>query len=438
MRITWVNHASYVMETSDVRLITDPWITGTAFDGSWALISESHFSYEDFADISHIWISHEHSDHFRPGDLRRVPQGVRDDIVVLYQKTRDRKVVDYCSSLGFRVGELEHNVWRSLSTKVRVKSCAMPNGDSWLYLEDNGYRVLNLNDCPFNAEYKIYDLRRKVGEIDILLTKFFYANWEGNPDDVDRRKSKVRKLLSEAKMQTDMLGTKFVVLFANFSWFCRKENLYLNACIDMVDGAFDYFRRETSATPIVLYPGDTWDPSEAHDCAPAIKRYRRDLERLLDGPELVKLEPAKSEDIFEKASIFIKRLKEENAFITRNMLEPLDIYVVDFDQAFELSLRRGLREIQIDRQQCDIEVSSRSLLDWLSHRWGGENLRIGGCFRIPPNKDFRKVRKYFYVANMNNRGLRYPFHHMMREGRTRYERFSYSAIKRLGLVDVPQ
>ena len=44
LRIRWVNHASYVLTARDVRLMTDPWLFGSAFNNGWDLISETKFS----------------------------------------------------------------------------------------------------------------------------------------------------------------------------------------------------------------------------------------------------------------------------------------------------------------------------------------------------------------------------------------------------------
>ncbi len=48
MKLEFVNHASVIYEHGDVRLIADPWIEGTVFDNSWAHLSKSEFTYEDY------------------------------------------------------------------------------------------------------------------------------------------------------------------------------------------------------------------------------------------------------------------------------------------------------------------------------------------------------------------------------------------------------
>jgi L-ascorbate metabolism protein UlaG (beta-lactamase superfamily) len=69
MKIEWVNHASYVLSSKGVNLICDPWLSGSAFNQGWSLLSSSKFRVEDFDRITHVWFSQEHSDHFSPPSL---------------------------------------------------------------------------------------------------------------------------------------------------------------------------------------------------------------------------------------------------------------------------------------------------------------------------------------------------------------------------------
>ena len=108
MRIEWVNHASYVLESGSVRLLCDPWLRGTAFHDAWALLAPTAFRAEDFASITHLWFSHEHPDHFRPGEVRAIPEAARRAITVIFQTTRDRKVVERYSG-RYRI-TLDHDV----------------------------------------------------------------------------------------------------------------------------------------------------------------------------------------------------------------------------------------------------------------------------------------------------------------------------------------
>ncbi len=110
--LTWINHAGYRIRHRTTELVVDPWLEGPAFERGWELISRSLFQYSDFATCTHIWFSHEHPDHFAPGNLRKIPMEMRKNISVIYQKTRDGKVRDFCLKLGFKdVLEPEPRAW---------------------------------------------------------------------------------------------------------------------------------------------------------------------------------------------------------------------------------------------------------------------------------------------------------------------------------------
>jgi L-ascorbate metabolism protein UlaG (beta-lactamase superfamily) len=64
--IEFLNHASVLVSNEQVSLLSDPWYQGDAFHKGWNLIHE--FSDDEIINllgrVTHIWISHEHPDHF--------------------------------------------------------------------------------------------------------------------------------------------------------------------------------------------------------------------------------------------------------------------------------------------------------------------------------------------------------------------------------------
>ena len=89
MQMEWVNHASFIIRSGSVALLCDPWLHGTVFNEGWSLQSPTKLSYNDFANITHIWFSHEHPDHFNPPNLKKIPEQYRRKIKVLFHHTKD-------------------------------------------------------------------------------------------------------------------------------------------------------------------------------------------------------------------------------------------------------------------------------------------------------------------------------------------------------------
>ena len=65
-KIQFINHASVKISYKNVTLLSDPWYFGDAFHKGWDLIVENTFDEisEVIYGLTHIWISHEHPDHF--------------------------------------------------------------------------------------------------------------------------------------------------------------------------------------------------------------------------------------------------------------------------------------------------------------------------------------------------------------------------------------
>ena len=40
MNIEWINHASFLLEIDDLKLVSDPWMEGRVFNRSWELLAE--------------------------------------------------------------------------------------------------------------------------------------------------------------------------------------------------------------------------------------------------------------------------------------------------------------------------------------------------------------------------------------------------------------
>src|ERR1700757_1138608 len=141
MWIEWVNHASFVVNSGAIRLITDPWLDGTAFNKGWKLLSPTGFRYQDFADITHIWFSHEHPDHFSPSNLKRIPEDLRQKITVLFHHTKDKRVLKVCSAYGFKIWELAESESIELAQDFRLICGRQGLIDSWMAVSAEGKTI---------------------------------------------------------------------------------------------------------------------------------------------------------------------------------------------------------------------------------------------------------------------------------------------------------
>lgn len=444
----FVNHSSVIIETSGRKLLCDLWLDGRAFDDGWALLSKSPVGYQDLGEVTDLWFSHEHPDHFNPPNLKRIPEATRQKIRVLYQETLDHRVIDFCRGLGFgQVEELPPDRWVELAPGVSVlcrpHHAGWGEGDSWLALRAEGQTILNVNDCEIDRREQAEEIRERVGPVDVLLTQFSYASWQGNEEAVDGRRKHARDLLERVKMRAEVWSPKVIVPFASFVRFCHEENVYLNRDMNRVDEVARFIEANTSATAVVLYPGDVWTVGTPHDNAPAIRRYLADLEQAEREPP-VKSKAVDEATLVEEARAFCERLVEgADRRVTRlylglktlqstgraldaervldgarvlaspvaGGLPPAWVWVTDLGKSFAFDLDHGLVAGARPRADCDIALSSEALSYCFRFPWGGETLQVNGRFREPGLKDdsqrwtrANRLLSYFRLARKKSFG----------------------------------
>ena len=81
--IEFINHASVLLKYNQTGILSDPWYFNSVFNKGWRLIYENNIEYikETLNKVSHIYISHEHPDHFRP-DFFKNPDSLKKEIII--------------------------------------------------------------------------------------------------------------------------------------------------------------------------------------------------------------------------------------------------------------------------------------------------------------------------------------------------------------------
>jgi hypothetical protein len=124
-------------------LVTDPWIKGAQYFGSWSLPYEfTPQQTHAFAQVPYVWLSHGHPDHLNLDSLELF----RDKILLVPRHRGDRIASDL-RQMGFKVQELPSGEWLQLAPRVRIISYADWNQDAAVLIAfGSKCAVLNLND----------------------------------------------------------------------------------------------------------------------------------------------------------------------------------------------------------------------------------------------------------------------------------------------------
>ncbi len=408
MKIRFVNHASFIIEYKNVKIICDPWMEGTAFNNGWSLLSKTQLTYADFKDITHIWFSHEHPDHFSPPNLLKIPLEYRKKIIVLFQETIDCKVISFCKKLEFKEQvELPKNKFYTIEEDFKILCNPYTDGDSYALFKTDKHSLLNLNDCVVNTEEKAEELRSLVGKVDVLFTQFGYANKVGNIGDTELRKAASNEKLERIRIQKKVFNPKTIVPFASFVFFCHEENDYMNSGINKIEVVDFFIEQELKTQSVVLYPNDTWQIGEVWDSKASIEKYSKDYDKI------------KQYELFSSAKIDLAILKEEaNRFIKKIKAHVADrhakklnakIYLSDYGLSFLLSAGNGLNEVEYDQNSCDISLSSESLYYVFNHLWGGDTLTVNARFQTPPGGNLNNFSNFSSIASNLNMGQTFVF-----------------------------
>ena len=401
MKLEWINHASFIIRSGDIRLITDPWIEGTAFNHGWKLVSQTAFRYQDFSDVTHIWLSHEHPDHFSPPNLKRIPEELRRKITVLFHETKDKRVIKVCKAYGFEVQELHENEMITLADDFRLVCGRQGLIDSWLAVFADGQTLLNMNDCIFRKHDDLVSIKKRVGPVDVSLLQFSYANWVGNPADAASHRRHAERKRNEIKVHLQLFHPSCFIPCASFIYFSHAENFFMNKGANRIEDIYDFTSKELRAPTIVLYPGDSWEVGTPWDSSHSLRRYQEDLARALSLPPDTST-PVDLPRLKDAATAFIRKSNYKNNTLLLKALPPAVVRLNDLGIDVELSYRDGLR--QVTARQPDIVTSSDSLNYCLQFDWGGDTLAVNGRYQTLPGGNARAYFRIFRVAAHNSAG----------------------------------
>ncbi len=412
-QLLWINHAGFELRSEEFRLVCDPWMEGQVFNDGWDLISPTRFKYEDFRGVDYIWFSHEHPDHFNPRNVKKIPEDIRKNITVLFQKTRDRRVARFCEQSGFRVRELPE--WERVPLKSGAFiTCKTDGSDSFAMIETRQRTYLNLNDCAPAEPAKFWSAaaRRLSRPADVMLTQFSYANWAGNPGEMETMRRAAAEKTESIDIQLRTFRPKFWMPFASHVWFCRMDNFHLNEGANTIASIFASYG-EKKPPCVVLYPGDLWTVGEPFASEKNVKRYMADLAAHTQPLDLSP-KPIPWHALRTLCAEQQQKLHSGNGRVALSLLDrsgfmkPVGIFVRDLGAGITYAGLRGIVDDNVPLQKCHIELSSDSLADAFKFGYGSDTLMVNGRFReLVPGGRFVFIRN-FLVQRHNDHGRRVP------------------------------
>lgn len=418
MKIRFVNHACFIIESNKTKIICDPWFDGNIFDDGWSLIHQG-LSISDF-DFDYVWISHEHPDHFRPNMFCEGKIDT-DKTIILQQRPNDRKLYNWFKKKNYNVLEIPSEGELNIND-IKLKGDLNYDFDSWVMVECNGKTILNLNDCiAFKERYDIEDIKNKVGNVDVLMNQFSFANWSGNKGD-NYTPQKARELIiNNLDIIRDIINPKYVIPFASFCYFSHEENFHLNKnSITLRDGVYkpllqhmplsSSFKTPNNESVIIMKPKDVWNiGDEWLNNEVSIKFWENEINSLSDR-ELTKTISHSFEDLkntFDKMKQFLRNKNDLDLLDIQLNIEPSIIYLTDLDICVSYCILSDINVVEYDIDNVDVKMSSESLNNVMKNAWGFGTLMVNGRFEANYKKfdNFVNQTRLYY---MNNIGKFFP------------------------------
>jgi len=418
-KITFVNHASICVTAGSVSILSDPWYFGSAFHNGWSLLCEN--SDDEIGriidSITHIWISHEHPDHFSIPFFKKYSTKLKKNkITILFQKTKDQRVVNFLRKLGLNVNELNFNRRVDLSDEVTISCFKDGLYDSALLIESFGEKILNLNDCVTRTIKDAKRIFNQTGHVDFLATQFSYAAWKGGKSNKQWREFAAQEKINAIRVQNKVFRPKYILPFASFIYFSNDRNFYLNDSVNTPKKIINNMS-DDSINLIFMKPYDVFGGvNSEHNSDKAITFWEERFNNLNKTKKLGhdKIPIEALEISFEK---FLLNLKNNNnLFLIRmlsylpllNFCKPLVIELDDIEETVKIDLQKMEFETN-QKSKVDLKMSSDSLNFIFINQFGFDTLTVNGCFDEKNHGGFIKSIKSIGIPLLNNNGYKINF-----------------------------
>lgn len=262
MKITFVGHASILVETGGVRILCDPWWRGPCFGAQWWTYP-APFTAPVAEGIDYIYVSHGHHDHFHPGTLRTLPRTATGLVSASIGLAADFR------QLGFNVVEIDDLTAHELGKGVRCRIIETHGADTLLAIEDGEEVCVNLNDALHAAPAPVQDefigrLRSLYPRIDYLFCGYGVASHFPNCYEIpgkDREATAARRqayFTGQWSRIAAALAPRFAFPFAADVALLEHDLLWANLPTHNSRRPIDVFRArhpEATTTVIDIAPG---------------------------------------------------------------------------------------------------------------------------------------------------------------------------------------
>jgi hypothetical protein len=414
--VKFLNHSSVVISGHGFSLLCDPWFSGSSFNDGWNLLYRFSDSEIDaaFEGVTHIWISHEHPDHFSVPFFQKYKKKIIDqNIGILFQSTSDGRVAGFLRGIGLHVTELKEKIPLYFNKDASISVYKFGFYDSALLIKSGSDVILNLNDCDIGSEKQSKEIIDSIEHVDLLLTQFSYAAWKGGKENDQWRKRSANEKIDLVRLQTKIFQPKKVLLFASYAFFSNEQNAYMNDNSNSPEKV--YRALEGSNTEVVVAsPFDViGGKSPSYNTVKAIDFWNS---RISESRIAHKhsYESISFIDLNKSFKSYVDRIMKNNSQYLMKFINiitlgyvfgKVKIHLIDSGETISIDIfTKQLKKVD---DQADIAMHSNSLHFIFKNSFGFDTLTVNGCFEESRPGGFLKVAKSLALENLNNLGVRF-------------------------------
>ena len=422
-QIKLINHSSIFIKSGNIKLLTDPWYNGSAFNNGWSLLYENKIDTinEILTNLDYIFISHEHPDHFSINFFKDYEKIIKlNNVKIIFQTSHDKRVEKFLKKMNFEMIILEDKERFKINDKTFITIFKQGHIDSAMLYETEDFYHLNINDCNF--------LKRELLEINnciinkkkeiIIYIQFSYASFRANDDWL--KQAALYKLNNILKVN-DIFNSTLIVPFASFFNFSHSENQHLTKFINsssIVSNFLDY----NNINHCFLNPHmDLINLGKLVKKDSIQKKVNMESVKFWDNKKInAKINFYETNPIpieKENIKIFLSRIEKHNNLFLMRLIRFISIkkifgdLLIKINVTNEVYLLNFYKVYKLDNftKTPDISMSSEQFNLLLKQPFGIESLLVSGRLKTIDKNGLKKLTSAVGITtiNLSNYGINF-------------------------------
>ncbi len=402
MKITYISHATLLIETGGKKIVTDPWVKGSTYCNQWHLFPKA-VSPEKIIDADYVVYSHGHEDHLHANSLKTINK----EASVFYPYSWYGGTTEFFSSMGFKNVKEVLNERTVTLGKIRITYLSN-NLDNVVVIEDGEEVLVNINDAlpsasPLMITHFINKINKRWKKIDYVFSSYGGASYFPNTvhysekNDVEIAEARELFFITNFCRIVSELNPRFAIPFATDFILLDENQRWINQTKFPRSSLRKFYEHHTKGKSKVqvleAYPDDVVNNGGLVANSPYHKKiqntplldtidtdYKDEIERKRNDPklpsnEIQKLLEKTEKHILDKQYIIPERIRKNIKFAIKiRDGEGKNILTINF---------RGSEPVFTISSEADtdldllIDLKSKTLKYTLNNEWGGDAIIIG-------------------------------------------------------------